>query len=390
MLLSRDQINAMDEASLRAFLGRAAAEGQYLDYKEALSGGNDREQRREFLKDVTGFANGLGGNLVIGAREPQDGQSVDVQLVGIPDGEAIVEALENVVRDSTEPRIPGFILRAIQLQSGKSAIVAHIPPSSIRPHMVNHGSHRTFYIRRGASTVPMTVMEIRDAVLSAATAEGRAREVFAQRRADSVRYYTDGKPALLLQATPLVQPDFPWPVEQQPIMNIARGSDRLHRYHSHGICTEYGPRITIDGLHVTNNPEEPFWIWEIHRSGYVSILVRPHQVKLPSSTKEVTLLHAGFHDPFFVLAEILDQIWRLTGFDVPYAFHVELFPARGSTFKKEVNYNDYSKPFLKDELVWPLYMRQPGEDPRSIAKSQIADLYRAYGLWPPANIEPPK
>src|SRR5687767_9658044 len=104
MLLSRNQVEKMDEAGLRAFLERKAAEGQYLDYKIGLSGDSEREQRREFLKDVTGFANALGGHIIIGAKEPADGQGTDAQLAGVADGDRLGQALENVVRDSTQSR----------------------------------------------------------------------------------------------------------------------------------------------------------------------------------------------------------------------------------------------------------------------------------------------
>ena len=80
----------------RRFLAKGHPEGHYLDYKVALSGESEREQRREFLKDVTGFANALGGNIIIGATEPAEGLAVDQQLKGIADGDKVAQALENV------------------------------------------------------------------------------------------------------------------------------------------------------------------------------------------------------------------------------------------------------------------------------------------------------
>lgn len=361
MLLSRDQVIEMGEPALRAFLERRAAEGHYLDYKVALSGDSERQQRRELLKDVTGFANALGGHIIIGAKEPQESQSIDEQLAGVPDGDSMAQALENVVRDSTQPRIPGFFIHPVKLASGKWALVVHVPASATRPHMVDFAGHRTFYVRRRSSTEPMTVTEIRESILSAATAEGKSRETIGLRRADAVRYFQNGAPMLLLQAVPIVGVEEPWPVETEPFLSIMRGSDRIHRYHSHGIATQYAARITIDGLIATNNPEDPRWIWEVHRSGYVSILIRLELRKPEGFNAPLLMLHNGFHDPFFVLAEMLEQFWRLTGFDAPYAISAELFPANGSIFIVSSTWREHSEAYFRDELIWPIYMRQSGQ-----------------------------
>jgi hypothetical protein len=122
----------------------------------------------------------------------------------------------------------------------------------------------------------------------------------------------------------------------------------------------------------------------------VSIVIRPGLRKPEGLAEPVLMLHKGFHDPFFVLAEMLEQFWRLTGFDAPYAMSAELFPANGSIFVQSSTWNEASEPYSRDELTWPLYMRQPGQDPQEIARLQIADLYHGYGLSAPLKIEAPK
>jgi len=390
MLLSREQVLGLDEGGLRAFLGRRAVEGQYVDYKTALSGDSEREQRREFLKDVTGFANAFGGHIIIGAKEPEKSASVDDQLEGIADGDRVAQALENVVRDCTDPRLPGFLVHPIKLVSGKWALVAHVPPSATRPHMVDFAGHRTFYVRRRSSTEPMTVNDIRESMLAAASAEARAREFVATRRAECLRYHQRPNTShLLLQAVPLIQPDEAWPVEKPEIGHIVRGSDRLNRYHSNGICTNVSPRITMEGILAVNDWTNPVWVWEVHRSGYLSIMVEVRRRKPDGAKEALLLLHKGYHDPFFVLAEMLAQCWRVTGFDAPYMLAAEMFPANGAVFSTSGMWHEYSEPYWRDAIVWPLYMRPPGDDPQIVARRQIVDLYHAFGLHPPEKIEPP-
>ena len=70
MYFTSAEVQNLDETGLRKFLEKRVPEGHHLDYKETLSGNNDRA-KREFLKDVTAFANANGGDILIGVEEPQ-------------------------------------------------------------------------------------------------------------------------------------------------------------------------------------------------------------------------------------------------------------------------------------------------------------------------------
>ena len=174
MFLTPQQFTSLTEDSLRDFLTLSIPEGLYLDYKAALSGTSDKEAKREFLKDVTAFANAAGGQLFLGVKEPVENQSVDVQLVGVENGASLAQDLERLASSSIDPRIPGLRIVAVSLRSGKSCVAVHIPPSLSRPHMVNHSGHRSFYVRHSESSFQMTTHEIREAVLTSASAEARA------------------------------------------------------------------------------------------------------------------------------------------------------------------------------------------------------------------------
>ena len=186
MLLTTQQAMALTEDSLRAFLSLSSPEGLYLDYKEDLSGTSEKKTKREFLKDVSAFANAAGGHLFLGVKEPSKGLSVESQLVGLHNGDAVAEKLERLASSSIYPRIPGLRIVRILLGNGRSCVVVHIPPSLSRPHMVNYEGDHSFYVRNSESSFLMTTHEIRDAVLTSASAEARAR-LFVERRLSEVR-----------------------------------------------------------------------------------------------------------------------------------------------------------------------------------------------------------
>jgi hypothetical protein len=58
MCLTMREVVEMDEVQLREILNNQIPEGAYLDYKKHLPGVSAKEGKREFLKDVTAFANG--------------------------------------------------------------------------------------------------------------------------------------------------------------------------------------------------------------------------------------------------------------------------------------------------------------------------------------------
>jgi predicted HTH transcriptional regulator len=63
--------NSIDQAVIESLLLNEVREGRTLDYKEALPTGG-RDDRKEFLADVTAFANGAGGDIVYGVTERRE------------------------------------------------------------------------------------------------------------------------------------------------------------------------------------------------------------------------------------------------------------------------------------------------------------------------------
>jgi predicted HTH transcriptional regulator len=73
------EANTMEEADLQRLIDDGVPEGREIDYKLDLTVGTD-EQKKEFLADVSSFANTVGGTLYIGIREEN---LLPVELVGL-------------------------------------------------------------------------------------------------------------------------------------------------------------------------------------------------------------------------------------------------------------------------------------------------------------------
>ncbi len=84
MSLANLNFEAISESDLTNLISSGVPEGVLTDYKKAMYGGNDADVK-EFLKDVSSFANTSGGHLIIGMDEAAGVPTVIAPLSGNPD-----------------------------------------------------------------------------------------------------------------------------------------------------------------------------------------------------------------------------------------------------------------------------------------------------------------
>ena len=84
-------------ADLQALCENRVLEGRLLDFKTAAIRVLDGD-KREFLADVSAFANASGGDLVLGIRT-KDGAADEVCGINLVDPDKEKQRLVNIVRD---------------------------------------------------------------------------------------------------------------------------------------------------------------------------------------------------------------------------------------------------------------------------------------------------
>lgn len=157
------------EADLLALIP-GELEGKTLDYKRDQVGKTELD-KKEFLYDVSSFANALGGHLIFGMEE-KDG--APVKLVGLPDINVDNEILrlEQMMRDGIRPPIIGVQTLPVRLANGAAALVMSIPKSWNPPHQVTYQKAFLFYGRDSNGKYRLDVDELRSIfTLSASAAE---------------------------------------------------------------------------------------------------------------------------------------------------------------------------------------------------------------------------
>ena len=135
-------------------------ERRTLEYKSALPDNSD-SSKKEFLADVSSFANALGGDLIFGITE--QGTALSNELgVAVTDIDAEIARLNSMIRDGISPRIQPDII-SIPADVDKRVVIIRVRGSLEGPHRVVYKGHDRFYGRNSNGKHPMDVLELRAA-----------------------------------------------------------------------------------------------------------------------------------------------------------------------------------------------------------------------------------
>ena len=165
-------IEHITEMDLQALIDNSVTELKTLEYKAILPGNPDSE-RREFLADVSSFANSLGGSIVLGiVCDNSTGIPKTLDGITANNWDQEILRLDNMIRDGIKPRISGIRIKSIRLSNGRSALIVRTEKSWNPPHRVTFKGHDKFYSRSTNGKYALDVEELRNIFnLSATTAE---------------------------------------------------------------------------------------------------------------------------------------------------------------------------------------------------------------------------
>lgn len=159
MPIDRTDFDAICEDDLLELDAAKVAEGLRIEYKRELYGKSDAD-KSEALKDISAFANSVGGHLIIGVEEAE-GLPVGIPGVDAADPDEIVRRLEQLARDGIEPRIQGLRARSIRLSSGRHCFLIRVPRSWSPPHRVSARNSNRYWIRNSTGCHEASMDELR-------------------------------------------------------------------------------------------------------------------------------------------------------------------------------------------------------------------------------------
>jgi predicted HTH transcriptional regulator len=158
MSLRHIPLDKLAEEHLTRLIEGGLIETRDIEYKAITYGTND-DAKREFLANISSFANAAGGDLVIGIRADAGIATEIVPLSMNVDDERT--RLESIARDGLEPRILGLGVQPVIVSQGH-VIVIRIPKSYNPPHRVVYKNSNRFHVRGSGGRYEPRVDELRD------------------------------------------------------------------------------------------------------------------------------------------------------------------------------------------------------------------------------------
>jgi hypothetical protein len=239
------------EPDLLSLVEDKVSEKRDIEYKRELPT-NSHHDKKEFLADISSFANASGGHIIFGVPE-KNGLPIDIAGVSCDDPDGEILRLQNLIIGGIEPRLQGVLIKEIPLQSGAFAFIIRIPQSWSKPHVVNFENHWKFYSRTSAGKSQLDVSEVRLAFIQSGTLTEKIR-LFRDGRLGSI--LAEQTPTPLIPGARIVVHLIPYvafePAVSFPLGEIAKNPWPIKPLY--GSVTNY--RYNFDGFLIANGIDE--------------------------------------------------------------------------------------------------------------------------------------
>lgn len=177
-------IDKISEGDLQSLVDNSVLEKKTLEYKQKLPGNKDSD-KKEFLADVSSFANASGGDLIYGIIEDRTtGTPKTLEGLNIRNVDQEITRLDNIIRNGIKPRIPSINIKPVSLSNSKTVLIIRVPKSWISPHRVTFKGHNKFYARSSNGRYELDVAELRIAFNMSESITDRIREFREKRLAN--------------------------------------------------------------------------------------------------------------------------------------------------------------------------------------------------------------
>jgi len=379
-------LNHITKEDIESLVSAKVSESRTLDYKQQLPD-NDPEKKREFLYDVSSFANAAGGDMVFGIVDERDasgkstGLPASVEGLNLPNVSDSIARLENLVRDGITPRILGIEWKAIEGFPSGSALAMRIPKSTIGPHMVIFGGMARFYSRNSTGKYPMDIREIRSAFVES-TEIGEKLHALRKRSISEIMTGATplglvAKAVVAIHLVPLSSLGF------DVSRDVTRSAAKLQTLLEPIKAGSWGGRYNFDGYLVLSSKSSSYV--QVFRSGAIEaadaslldIEVPGYEKQIPGIAFEEEVIEA--------MSRYLDVQNRLT---IPLPIFAAITLLRVGNFRMSSYGRSPSPPIDRDALMLPeALIEEYGADIGRVLQPSFDALWQACGLEKSLNYD---
>ncbi|MBL7737798.1 MAG: ATP-binding protein [Chitinophagaceae bacterium] len=381
-------IAAIQFEDFQRLIDNGVIESKTLEYKQTVDVMRDRE-KKEFLADVSSFANALGGDLIYGISENRETGLPDrITGIEVSNFDEFLLQLHSLIRDGIAPRLANICIEKFENQEGKTILLIRISKSWNGPHWVTFNGSNKFYTRSTNGKYPMNIEELKEAFLLTDTIVDRIR-LFVSKRVSLIASDTTPIPLLpygriVLHLVPISS----FSVQKsQNVINEKQGI----RIRSLDGGNDY-PRFNLDGLLSSYkrsvDPGHESYV-QLFRNGIIetvnSSILKPYNNNLGIPI-------SGDENYEYQIIEILADYMKLyssLGIDFPVFLFVTLVNVKG--YKVEGGQRHYHDRSAIDRDIVPLpevIIQNANDNLPFLLKSLFDIVWNASGYNRSENYDP--
>lgn len=226
-------IGNIEKSDIEDLVSSGRVEDRRIEYKRDLPGGADAD-KKEFLADVSAFANAQGGDILYGIIEDR-GVPTAATGVKCDDFDGIKLRLQNILESNLNPRLPSYSIARVDGFVDGPVVIIRVESSWRAPHMVTANGTRRFYVRRDGQKAEMDVTDLRTAFVGSEAVAERVRAF----RDDRVTRILGGRSPMALA---------PLPTTVLHILPV--GAAFLNADLDPRRCTDVWRKLNVDGDHL--------------------------------------------------------------------------------------------------------------------------------------------
>lgn len=339
------------EKDLQSLIDNAVSEGKTIEYKKTLQINSDSD-KKEFLADVSSFANASGGDLIFGISAENETPKI---LVGIDIAASEITRIESIIRDGIELRLPSVFIQPILLSNSKNILIIRIAKSWLGPHRVIYKGHDKFYSRGTNGKFSLDVSELRIAFALSETLterikkfrDDRISKIYANEMYLPLPFCGHGK--IILHLIPLISFR---PAQRYEIKEIISNPNLMPPINSQG----WGHKINFDGfITFTDNDKKTIYTYtQLYKNGTIEavegFLMRPFQQKCPPA-EILSIRSSSFEKELISSLNAYLKIIKTIKIELPILLFLTLVEVKG--YRMGLPNQQFSNAIDRDMLLLP-------------------------------------
>ena len=379
MELFNEPLNKLIIDNIKIIVQDKIPESRTLDYKRELPPQTDAGNK-ELLKDISAFANTVGGYLIYGIEE-KEGVPTEILGVEVNNFDGLKQRFENLLRTGVDPVIRGVDYCAININDLKKIVILKIPRSIARPHVVKIKEHFRFYGRNPSGVHQLEIEDLRRAFLESESLAAKIQNFRADRLSaistneTFVPLYNGAKivlhiiPDSSFELAKKYDFGYSWTMDFPPISSSG-----------------WNRRITFDGIMIYWDNQQNGLIYDYTHVFYNGIL---EAIDTYCLTKSKTIPASDFERIIIDAVNKYLKFFKKYQIDFPAWICLSLIGVKGYTMLENAFvYTGEIHPIDRDELfIPPIRIESYDLSAERILKSAFDSVWNACGYKQSSNYD---